>query len=144
VSRRIASCYLRVMGRGFTSALLFLLLSGLAASAAEPAGTGVEIARSEAESNAKTPAGKRYESVLVSKTEDWLRPAVARCAKNVPKEEIVSFEGLVRVGAEGKAEEVLFGPDTAVARCVAPDFREAVYPRPPQPSWWAKIEVRLK
>ncbi len=132
------------MRKRFPSAFLFLLSSAVAAFAAEPAGTGVEVARSLAESNAKTPAGRRYESVLISKIEDWLRPAVARCARAVPKEEIISFDGLVRVGAEGKAEEVLFGPDTAVARCVAPDFREAVYPRPPQPSWWVKIEVRLK
>lgn len=109
-----------------------------------PAGTGVEIARSEAESNAKTPAGKRYEGVLVSKLEEWLRPALVRCTKKVPPEEILSFDGLVRVGSEGKAEEVLFGPETAVARCVAPDFRDATYPRPPQPSWWVKVEVRLK
>src|ERR1700730_8961543 len=132
------------MERRFASAFLSLLSISMAASAAEPAGTGVEVARSQAESNDKTPAGRRYESVLVSKTEDWLRPAVARCAKNVPKEEIVSFDGLVRVDPEGRAEEVLFGPETAVARCVAPDFRDATYPRPPQPSWWVKIEVRLQ
>jgi hypothetical protein len=132
------------MRRHFTSVLLLLLSSASPAFATGPAGTGVEVARSQAESNAKTPAGKRYESALVSKIEDWLRPAVARCARTVPKEEIISFDALVRVGAEGKAEEVLFGPDTAVARCVAPDFREATYPRPPQPSWWVRIEVKLR
>ncbi len=50
----------------------------------------------------------------------------------------------MRVGENGKSEEVLFGPETALARCVAPDFQDATYPRPPQPSWWVKIEVRLK
>jgi hypothetical protein len=107
-------------------------------------GTGVEIARSEAEANAKTPAGKRYEGVLVSRLEEWLRPALERCVKKVPKEELLSFDGLVRVGADGKAAEVLFGPETAVARCVSPDFREAKYPTPPQSDWWVKVEVRLK
>jgi hypothetical protein len=132
------------MRKRFAPVFSFLLAGAMAAFAGEPAGTGVEVARSQAEANAKTPAGKRYESVLVSKTEEWLRPAVARCARTVPKEEIISFDGLVRIGAEGKTEEVLFGPDTAVARCVAPDFREATYPRPPQPSWWVKIEVHLR
>ena len=117
---------------------LTLLL--LAAAAATP----VEVARSEAESNAKTPAGKRYEGVLIGKLEDWLRPALQRCARDEPKEELVSFDALVRVSGEGKAEETLFRPETAVARCVAPDFREASYPRPPQPSWWVNVEVRLK
>ena len=49
-----------------------------------------------------------------------------------------------RVSADGKAEEVVFGPETAVARCVAPDFRDAAYPRPPKPDWWVRIEVQLK
>jgi hypothetical protein len=119
------------------AALAFVLLF-------PPAGTGVEVARNEAESNARTPAGKRYEGVLVSKLEEWLRPALVRCTKKAPPAELLSFDGLVRVGSEGKPEEVLFGPETAVARCVAPDFREATYPRPPQPSWWIKVEVRLK
>jgi hypothetical protein len=132
------------MGTHLTPAFLLLLSSALAASAAEPARTSVEVARGEAESNAKTPAGRRYEGMLVSKLEDWLRPALVRCARAVPKEELISFDGLVRIAAEGKAEEVVFGPETAVARCVAPDFREATYPRPPRPSWWVKVEVHLR
>lgn len=116
----------------------------LAASAAEQPRTPTSVARQEAESNAKSPAGKRYEGVLVSKLEDWLRPALDRCVKTVPKEELISFDGLVRVSAEGKAEEILFAPETAVARCVAPEFGSAKYPSPPEPSWWVKIEVRLK
>ena len=108
------------------------------------AATPVEVARSESESNAKSPAGKRYEGLLVSRAEEWLRPALERCVKKAPKEELISFDGLVRVSAEGRSEEVLFGPETAVARCVAPDFQDARYPSPPQPSWWVKIEVRLK
>lgn len=111
---------------------------------APPPSTPVEVARSEAESNAKTPAGKSYEGVLVSKAEDWLRPALQRCAKDQPETERVSFDALVRVSAEGKPEEVLFGPETAIAKCVADDFRDASYPRPPQPSWWVKIIVRIK
>ena len=79
------------------TAVAFVLLL---ASAATP----VEVARSEAESNAKTPTGKRYEGVLVGKIEDWLRPSLQRCTKDEAKEELVSFDALVRVGAEGRAE----------------------------------------
>ena len=117
---------------------------GLVAAAVTPAATPVEIARSEAESNARTPAGKRYEGVLVSKAEEWLRPALERCAKDAPEIERISFDAIVRVGKDGKAEETLFRPETAIARCVAPDFRDAPYPKPPQPSWWVDVEVRLK
>jgi hypothetical protein len=125
--------------------LLSAFLVMVAANAAPfPGGTPVEVARSEAETNAKSPAGKRYEGVLISKADEWLRPALERCVKDAPETERISFDALVRVSSEGKAEEVLFGPETEVAKCVAQDFREARYPRPPQPDWWAKVIVRLK
>ena len=116
-----------------------LILAFLMASGSTPA----EIARSEAESNAKSPAGKRYEGVLISKVDEWLRPAVERCVRNAPETEMVSFNALLRVSAEGKAEEVILRPETSVAKCVEPDFRGSVYPRPPQPDWWVKVEVHL-
>jgi len=121
--------------------LLVLAAIPLVASAGA---TGVEIARNEAENNAKSPAGKRYEGTLLGKVYEWLSPAVEKCAKETPPEERISFDALVRVGGDGKAEEVLFGPDTAVAKCVAPTFHDQAYPRPPEPSWWVKLEVRMK
>jgi hypothetical protein len=107
-------------------------------------GTPVEVARAEAEQNVKSPAGRRYEGVVIGQVDEWLRPAIRRCIERLPKEEIVSFDGLVRVDEGGKAAEVVFGPETSLARCVAPDFRDASYPRPPKPDWWIRIEVRPK
>ncbi|MDQ2978147.1 MAG: hypothetical protein M3R62_02930 [Acidobacteriota bacterium] len=112
--------------------------------AAEQARTPTSVARQEAESNVRTPAGRAYEGVVIARAEEWLRPALERCVKHAPAEERVAFEVFVRVGAGGKAEQVVFAPETEVARCVAPDFQSAKYPSPPQPSWWVKIEVRLK
>ena len=117
-----------------------MLLSILMASSATP----VEVARAEAEQNVKSPAGRRYEGVVIGQVDEWLRPAIHRCIEKLPKEEIVSFDGLVRVDEGGKAAEVVFGPETGLARCVAPDFRDASYPRPPKPDWWVRIEVRPK
>ena len=127
----------RVKAMAFVGLALMLTWT---ASAATP----VEVARSEAESNAKSPAGKRYEGVMISKAEEWLRPALERCVKEAPETERISFDALVRVSSEGKADEVLFGPQTEIAKCVAPDFRDARYPSPPQPDWWVKVIVRLK
>jgi hypothetical protein len=123
------------------AALLFA--AGLL-SPAERTRTPTAVARQEAQANVRTPAGRRYEGVVISRVDDWLRPALERCIKDMPVEERISFDVLVRVGAEGDAEEVLISPETVVARCVMPAFRDAIYPRPPQPSWWVKIEVRLK
>lgn len=123
--------------------LLAVVVSALATAVAQVR-TSPTLARQAAEQNAKTPAGKRYEGMLVSRVEEWLRSALVRCTEKAPPEELISFDAFVRVGAGGRAEEALFAPETAVARCVAPEFRSAKYPSPPQPSWWAKIEVRLK
>lgn len=118
--------------------IAILLLSALMVSTATP----VEVARAEAERNVKSPAGRRYEGVVIGQVDGWLRPAIRRCLEKLPKEELVSFDGLVRVAEDGRAAEVVFGPETALARCVAPDFRDTAYPRPPRPDWWIKIEVR--
>ena len=90
--------------RFFVRALSAAVLAAILAGGAAPAGaTGVEIARNEAENNAKSPAGKRYEGTLLGKVFDWLRPAVEKCAKDAPPEERISFDALIRVGADGKA-----------------------------------------
>lgn len=123
---------------------LCIALFCTAGSRAEETKTPAEVARAEAEQNVKSPAGRQYEGVVIGQVDGWLRPAIHRCLKDLPKEELVSFDGLVRVGAEGKAAEVVFGPETSLARCVAPEFRDADYPRPPKPDWWIKIEVRPK
>ena len=130
--------------RGARVAAAFLGAALTVAAAAEQPRTPTAVARQEAESNVRNPAGRAYEGVVIGRVDEWLRPALERCVKEAPAEERISFDVFVRVGAEGKAEEVLLAPETAVARCVAPEFRTAKYPLPPQPSWWVKIEVRLK
>lgn len=115
----------------------------LAAFAAAEEKTNPTVARETAESNAKTPAGRRYQSALESSLDPWLRKALEKCIKGVPKEDAVSFDVLVRVSKTGEAEEVEFEPDTSVGRCAERDFRDAKYPSPPQASWWIKIPVEL-
>ncbi len=124
--------------------LVFAGLLFAAAAIADQKATPVEVARSEAESNVKSPAGRSYEGVVIGRIDEWLRPLVERCVKDAPAEEKISFDVFVKVGAVGKPEEVLHSPDTAVARCVEPGFRDVKYPSPPMPDWWVKIEVRLK
>jgi len=123
-------------------AVLVLLILA-AGAAAEEQKTNPTVARETAESNAKTPAGRRYQSALESSLDSWLRKAMEKCIKGVPKEDAVSFDVLVRISKTGGAEEVAFEPDTSVGRCAERDFRDAKYPSPPEASWWVKIPVEL-
>ena len=102
------------------------------------------MAREAAEENAKTPAGRRYQTALDSSLDKWLRTTLERCVKGITKEQALSFNAYVEVGGKGEAEDVLFEPETDVTRCAEPDFRGAKYPSPPEPSWWVRIEVQLK
>lgn len=122
--------------------LVVVLMAGVAL--AEEKKTDAGAARVAAEQNAKTPAGQRYEPALEASLDRWLKKAVARCMKDSEKSAQSDFEVFVRVSGEGAAEEVLFGAETSVARCVEQDFREAAYPHPPKASWWVAVEVRLR
>jgi hypothetical protein len=125
------------------AALAFQVWSA-AAPADEPRRATPRMAREAAEENAKTPAGRRYDSALDSSLDKWLRQSLERCVKGIKKEQALSFKAYVQVGEKGDAEDVLFEPETDVSRCAEPDFRTAKYPSPPQPSWWVKVEVQLK
>lgn len=124
------------------AAVLFCLAAVLAAE--EPKRTSPTVAREAADSNAKTPVGRRYESAFQSSLDSWLRKSLERCVKSAPKDELISFDALVRIAASGQAEEVLLAPETAVGRCTEPEFRDAKYPSPPEAAWWMRVEVGLK
>jgi hypothetical protein len=127
--------------------LAVLCLAAILASAAGATGdpgTSPTAAREAAESNAKTPAGRRYGAAFEASLDRWLPEVLRRCVKGRTAGEVASFDAFVRVGEDGSAEEVLFSEATPVARCAEDDLRAAEYPKPPRPSWWAKVEVRLK
>ncbi len=126
------------------AATLVLFALEAHAGADEPRRATPRMAREAAEENAKTPAGRRYDSALDSSLDKWLRTSLERCVKGIKKDQAASFNAYVQVGEKGDAEDVLFEPETDVSRCAEPDFRGAKYPSPPQPSWWVKVEVQLK
>lgn len=127
---------------GLLPALLLTFRVGVAL--AEEGKTSPTVARETAESNAKTPAGRRYASALASSLDSWLKRAIDRCGKGAPAEDATSFEVFVRISEAGEAEEVVVAPETAVALCAERDFRDAKYPHPPKPAWWVRIPIELK
>jgi hypothetical protein len=110
----------------------------------DEAKTSPTVAREAAESNAKTPAGRRYDSALASSLDAWLARAIQRCGKGASPEDAVSFEVFVRISDAGGAEEVVVAPETAVSRCAERDFLDAKYPHPPQEGWWVRVPIALR
>jgi hypothetical protein len=54
------------------------------------------------------------------------------------------FTVLVRVGAAGATEGILAWPDTKVAQRLKAEFPLAGHPKPPGPSWWVKLDVKIR
>jgi hypothetical protein len=127
-----------------TRSATILMVAALAAPLAAQEKTSPTIARETAESNAKTPAGRRYQSALASSLDAWLARAIQRCGKGVSKEDAVGFDVLVEIGDNGKAEDVLLSPETSIGRCAREDFQDAKYPFPPQPHWWVRVPIELR
>jgi hypothetical protein len=128
----------------FAAVLVIALVTSAPARSDEDKKTSPTVAREAAESNANTPAGRRFESALESSLDAWLKRSIERCGKGVSPEDAVSFEVFVRIGEEGEAEEVVLSPETAVGRCAERDFRDAKYPHPPKPAWWVRIPIELR
>jgi len=114
-----------------------------AARKAKP--TDFKVALKAAEDNLKSKEGKRYDETFGRSLYAWLGPAAFRWTSDIPTATGVEpFTVLVRVGASGVAEEILAWPDTKVAQCLKAEFPVAGHPKPPGPSWWVKLDVRVE
>lgn len=97
-----------------------------------------------AEANLASGKGQAYEKKMRESTRGWLASEVARCAKERGGTAFGPFTVLVRVGKSGKAEQVQAWPETYIADCLRPKFAAADYPKPPKPSWWFKMDIRIE
>jgi hypothetical protein len=117
------------------------LLAMDAAGPPEEGATEFEIALKAADDNLKSKKGERYDADFGRAAGPWLAKAMSRCIKGLPDSELGLFTVLIKVGTDGRAEEVLARPMTGMAKCLKPLFVSARHPKPPGPSWWVKMEV---
>ena len=133
--------------RNHAAALAALVLSGLVGvlQADEPRRATASMAREAAEENAKTPAGRRYQSALDSSLDAWLRKSLERCVKGISKEQAISFNAYVQIGEKGLGRRrPLRARDGRRRLRRARLSRRQVPSPPPEPAWWVRIDVQLK
>jgi hypothetical protein len=106
--------------------------------------TSFQAALAEADKNLKSEEGKRYDGDFAMSSGPWLQPAVMRCTEGLSEKDLEPFTVVIRVGESGRAEEVLIGPVTKVAKCLKPDFEKAKHPQPPRSSWWVEMRIEIK
>jgi hypothetical protein len=97
-----------------------------------------------AETNLSTEKGADFDKKMRASAGGWLRLEVERCTKEYGGTAFGPFTVLLRIGKSGKAEQVLVWPETHIADCLKPKFMSAIYPKPPKPSWWYKLDLRIK
>jgi hypothetical protein len=98
----------------------------------------------KANQNLDTPEGRAYEATIGKSVGLWLPAAAAGCAKRLQGTAFSPFTLLLRIGAEGQAEEVLMWPETTMADCLKPKFLSAVYPTPPMTPWWFSRPIKIE
>ena len=123
-----------------------LAISGSSPTAAAPRAdlTEYHTALKAAEDNMKSRKGKRFDEDFGRNIAPSLAQTMMICTKDIPASAgVAPFVILVRVGTSGEAENILVHPETPVALCVKARIPVAGHPKPPGPSWWAKVDVRV-
>ncbi len=100
------------------------------------------VTRETAEANMKTPAGSGYRTVVEQKLADYVRNCVQDGNTDRQK-----FEMFVQVGKQGVVDNAWSPHPTNAAMCVIQALakthfkEEAVFPPPPGPAYWLRLDV---
>lgn len=100
----------------------------------------------EAQANLKTPKGARYQVRIEKAYKEMLRDCVRSDGASVTDWE-GQFETLIRVGANGSAEDGGINSMGPVVVCMnrkmlsSHEDRSSLFPRPPKKSYWVRIDL---
>ena len=121
--------------------VVFLSLASLIPAVAAESWSAAETA---AVSEWKNDDGRSYGKTLERAFSKEKAGAVSECAKDLDKPDLTNFTVLLRIGADGVANEVLVKPESNLAVCVKGKLEGWKTPPPPHADFWAKLEVKLK
>ena len=106
--------------------------------------TDLAVALNNANDNLLLSSGKAFDTEVGQSVGSWLSHILPSCIKDLPDSDLEPFTVLIRIGSSGRAEEVLANPTTRVSKCLESAFTAAMYPAPPEPSWWVKVNMTFK
>jgi hypothetical protein len=94
------------------------------------------------DANQKTPEGKNYEGTLNGDLQKYM-PALRQCMKT-ENNKPADFDMFLRLTKEGKTDNVLIYPETAMAKCSQTALQNSQFSSPPQPEYWVNIHMQFK
>jgi hypothetical protein len=125
---------------------IFLLL--LSASALSFAADKKQLAAAIAavDANLKTPAGKQYDEKLGSEFMEKHAATIRRCKQGVRRDATppAPFDLLMKLGADGKVDDVLVFPETAVGQCARTALLTGKFSPPPHSDYWVNVHMQFK
>jgi hypothetical protein len=95
-----------------------------------------------AEANLRTAEGARYQAAFEARIKELMKPC-----NQATEGDPIKVEWLIRVAKDGKIENMLGIGVTNASNCLAKQLAEfrlndkAVFPPPPQPSYWMRVDL---
>jgi hypothetical protein len=104
-------------------------------------GKKIEDAMKIADTNLLSPQGRNYSDQLASAfAHDYLFVA-QQCAFSAGDPNYFPFRLVIQLGKSGKVEKVYPSLMSTVSECMAEKVQQAVFPAPPQGSYWATLSL---
>lgn len=125
----------------FLLAYLFLTLLSSAANKQQQ----VSDAFAAAEANFKTTAGKQYDSSFGKELSANYMASVKQCKDSLPAgSKLEPFDILLKLGVQGKVQEVLLYPEVQLSSCVRTALLPATFSNPPHGNYWVNVHLNFK
>ena len=100
----------------------------------------IDIAVSSAATNIQTAEGHQYDAQITTVFNERLTKAIEGCAARASKD-AHRFDLFVLFNEQGSPQTFLAQPQTAVSDCLRPQVQALMFPPPPKPDYWLKINL---
>jgi hypothetical protein len=105
----------------------------------------LEAAVAAVDANLKTTAGQQYDQQIGKEFPEKYRASMRQCKEAVPAgTRIAGFDMLIKLGADGKVQEVLVYPETQMSECARAAVVTGKFSNPPHGDYWINIRLELK
>jgi hypothetical protein len=95
------------------------------------------------EANLKTPAGKLYDQQLGTIVQQHAA-SIKQCRQSAANSPSNPFDVFLKLKGDGRVDEALVYPETALATCTRNALSEGKYSPPPYDDYWVNIHLQLK
>lgn len=95
------------------------------------------------EANLKTSAGKLYDQQLGTIVQQHAA-AIKECKQSAANSPSNPFDVFLKLKGDGRVDDALVYPETALAICTRNALSEGKYSPPPHADYWVNIHLQLK